>query len=181
MCSGRLPAAVTDHTSNASFAAGNAGPAHELETLSVARLQTHPFLEGLSARHLQTLLASAMPSRFEVGQMIFREGDLANRFYLILQGAVALETFTRARGKLLIQTLGAGEVLGWSWLFAPFKWHFDARAIEPTEAVFFYGTRLREQCEEDHDLGYELIKRAAQVMMQRLQATRRRLLVAHGV
>jgi CRP-like cAMP-binding protein len=173
---------MTDSTSrDASFAPGNAGPAGDLAALSAGRLETHPFLAGLSARHLQTLLASAMPSRFEAGQLIFREGDLANRFYLILRGAVALETFTQARGTLLIQTLGAGEVLGWSWLFAPFKWHFDARAIEPTEAVFFYGTRLREQCEEDHELGYELIKRAAHVMMQRLQATRRRMLVAHGV
>lgn len=173
---------MTDHaSSDVSFAAGHSGPASDLEAVSAVRLETHPFLEGLSARHLQALLASAMPSRFEVGQVIFREGDLANRFYLILRGAVALETFTQTRGTLLIQTLGAGEVLGWSWLFAPFKWHFDARAIEPTEAVFFYGTRLREQCEEDHELGYELIKRAAQVMMHRLQATRRRLLVAHGV
>ena len=70
----------------------------------------------------------------------------------------------------------AGEVCGWSWLFPPYHWHFDARAVEPTEAIFFYGTRLREQCENDHDLGYELMKRMASVIIRRLQTTRRHLL-----
>jgi CRP-like cAMP-binding protein len=54
-------------------------------------------------------------------------------------------------------------------------WHFDALALEPTETIFLYGTPLREECETDHELGYELFKRMARVMMQRLQATRRRL------
>ena len=141
----------------------------------------HPFLQGLTFRQLQILLTSAMRSHFTAGQVIFREGDLANRFYLILEGKVALESYDKDRGALLIQTIGAGDVLGWSWLFPPFTWHFDARALEPIDAIFFYGTRLREQCEEDRDLGYELVKRAAQVMMQRLQATRKKLLLAHGV
>jgi len=94
----------------------------------------------------------------------------------IQQGKVALESGVGDRGTILIQTIGAGEVLGWSWLFPPYYWHFDARALEPTRAIFFYGTRLREYCEEDHDLGYDLIKRMAQVVLTRLQATRRQLL-----
>jgi CRP/FNR family cyclic AMP-dependent transcriptional regulator len=76
----------------------------------------------------------------------------------------------------LIQIIGAGDVLGWSWLFPPFCWHFDARAVKPTEAIFIYGTRVRELCDEDHDLGYELMKRTAEVVIRRLQATRRHLL-----
>ena len=75
-----------------------------------------------------------------------------------------------------IQTLGAGDVLGWSWLFPPYYWNFDARATEQTQAVFFYGTRLREKCEDDSQLGYEMMKRMSAVMLQRLQATRKQLL-----
>ncbi len=141
----------------------------------------HPFLHGLTFRQLQILLANAMRSHFAAGQVIFREGEPANRFYLILEGEVALESYDKERGNVLIQTIGGGDVLGWSWLFPPFTWHFDARALESTDAIFFYGTRLREQCEEDHELGYELIKRAAQVMMLRLQATRKKLLAAHAL
>jgi CRP-like cAMP-binding protein len=97
---------------------------------------------------------------------------------LILKGEVALETSVKEGGIIPIQTLGGGDVLGWSWLFPPYYWHFDARAVSATETVFFYGTRLRERCEEDHDLGYELIKRMAHVVIRRLQATRRQLVAS---
>ena len=140
------------------------------------QIAEHPFLKGMNVPHLKTLAASAMQSHFDKGESIFREGDPANRFYLIQQGKVALESNVRDRGTILIQTIGAGDVLGWSWLFPPYYWHFDARALEPTQAIFFYGTRLREQCEEDHDLGYDLTKRMAQMVLIRLQSTRRQLL-----
>ena len=117
-----------------------------------------------------------MLTKFEPGELLLREGDPANRFYLILRGKVSIESYTSDRGITPIQTLAGGEVLGWSWLFAPYYWHFNARAVELTEAVFFYGTPLRDECEADHDLGYELVKRMAEVMMARLQATRRQLL-----
>ena len=141
----------------------------------------HPFLKGMTEPHLKTLAASAMQSHFDKGELIFREGDPANRFYLIQQGKVALESNVRDRGTILIQTIGGGDVLGWSWLFPPYYWQFDARALEPTQAIFFYGTRLREQCEEDHDLGYELMKRMAEVIIKRLQTTRRQLLEAYDL
>lgn len=136
----------------------------------------HPFLKGFTSRNLQILADSAMHVEFETGQIIFQEGDLANRFYLIESGKVALETPEKDEEPKLIQTIGAGDVLGWSWLFPPYYWHFDARAAEPTKAIFFYGTRLREQCEQDHDLGYELMKRMSEVVIKRLQATRKMLL-----
>jgi CRP-like cAMP-binding protein len=117
-----------------------------------------------------------MVTRFNAGETIFREGDPANRFYLILSGKVAVESYVREQGFKVIQTIGTGEVLGWSWLFPPYYWHFDARAVESTEALFFYGTPLRTECETDHELGYELLKRMAEIMLQRLQATRRQLL-----
>ena len=77
---------------------------------------------------------------------------------------------------MLAPTIGAGEVLGWSWLIPPYQWHFDARAVEETDAIFFYGTALRARCEDDHDLGYELMLRVAAVVMLRLQSARDQLL-----
>ena len=135
-----------------------------------------PFLKGLSSKHLPSLADNAMQSQFRAGELIFREGGPANRFYLIQHGQVALESSRKDRPAVRIQIIGAGDVLGWSWLFPPYGWHFDARALEPTTAIFFYGTRLREECEKDHDLGYKLMKRMAGVMLQRLQAARLQLL-----
>jgi CRP/FNR family cyclic AMP-dependent transcriptional regulator len=136
----------------------------------------HPFLEGLNRHQHQLLTDCAMPVHFEPGELLFREGDPADRFYLLQRGNVALESHTKDRGRALIQTVGAGEVLGWSWLFPPYFWHFDARALEPVDALYIQGRSLREECESDHDLGYELTKRMASVMLRRLQATRRQML-----
>jgi hypothetical protein len=79
------------------------------------------------------------------------------------------------RGTVLIETVGAGSVLGWSWLFPPYYSHFDARAVSPVKTIFFYGTRLREQCESDHELGFQLMKRVAGIFIERLQAARKKL------
>jgi CRP/FNR family cyclic AMP-dependent transcriptional regulator len=136
----------------------------------------HPFMADLSPHQRRLLTDCAMPVKFKPGELLFREGDPANRFYLIQHGSVALEARVGPRAVTRIDLVGAGEVLGWSWLFPPFFWHFDARAAEPTEAVFFYGTPLRAECEADPELGYELMKRMAGIMMRRLQATRKQLL-----
>ena len=135
----------------------------------------HPFLRGLSESHLQALADCAMRLRFAAGETIFREGDPANRFYLLIKGKVALET-ERDEKRFTVQTISGGDVLGWSWMFPPYYTHFDARAIEPTEAMFFYGTRLREMCEEDSDLGYEILNRIAKVVIDRLVATQKKLI-----
>ncbi len=132
----------------------------------------HPFLRGFKPEHLQLLLANALPVQFQADEVIFREGEAANRFYLINEGAVVLETYTKDKGCAVIEQIGAGGVIGWSWLFPPFYWRMDARAVEPTKAIFFYGARLREEAEQDHDLGYELMKRVAAIAIQRLQAAR---------
>lgn len=133
------------------------------------------FFHGLSARHLQLLTDSALEMRFEAGQSLFDEGRSANRFYLILEGSVVLEVELAERGAFPIQTLGPGDDLGWSWLFPPYVLHLGARALVPTKTIFFYGTRLRERCEQDHEFGYELTQRVARVVSQRLQATQQRL------
>jgi CRP/FNR family transcriptional regulator, cyclic AMP receptor protein len=135
--------------------------------------QSHPFLRGLSDENLQRLADASMYCQFEPGEVIFREGEPANRFYLIHSGEVELEAFDTDR-LLAIQKLSAGEVLGWSWLFEPYQWHFNARATQRTTATFYYATRLREECEQDPKFGYELMKRIAHVLMDRLQWTRRK-------
>jgi CRP-like cAMP-binding protein len=135
----------------------------------------HPFCHELAWEHLAFLLDCAMRVEFEAGQTLFQEGEMANRFYLLQRGKVALESRASGEAFVRVQHLGEGEVLGWSWLFPPYCWHFAARALERTEAVFFYGTRLRERCEQDHPFGYELMKRFAQVLIRRLQSTRLRL------
>ena len=135
----------------------------------------------MSPHQLRLVSDCAMPAQFDAGELIFREGDPANRFYLILKGRVALESYIKDKGTTEIQGIGAGDVLGWSWLFPPYFWHFNARALYPTEAVFIHGTPLRDECESDHELGYELMKRMAEVMVTRLQATRRQLLDPPGI
>lgn len=142
--------------------------------ISATLLSRHAFFKGMNWQALEALAANAMHSHFEANEVIFKVGDPANRFYLLLSGRVTLESSPQDGG-LPIQVLEAGDVLGWSWLFPPYFWRFGARAIEPVDAIFFYGTRLREQAEESPAIGYELMKRMTGVMLERLQATRQQL------
>jgi CRP/FNR family cyclic AMP-dependent transcriptional regulator len=132
-----------------------------------------PFFEGLSASHLQLLTKSAMKMQFEPGRQIFREGEPSNRFYLILEGKVEVESESKEGDDVPVTTLGPGDGLGWSWLFPPHYAQFSMRAIEPTKTIFFYGTRLQQQCEDDHDFGYELMKRFAREAIKNLKSMQR--------
>ena len=147
---------------------GNA-PANPL----CALIAKQPFFKGLQKPQFQLLAALAMEREFKAGDCIFREGDPANRFYLILSGKVALHYESREQSGLPAQTLGPGDDFGWSWLFPPYYFLATAQALEPVKTIFFYGTRLRQQCEEDHDLGYEIMKCIAQVAIQHLNTARR--------
>ena len=149
------------------------------QTLEQA-VAAHPFLIGINEHHIRLLVDSAMRTTFEASQLIFREGETANRFYLIESGKVALESPGKGNEPVTIDVVGAGDLLGWSWLFPPFEWHFSARAVEPTNAIFFYGTVLREYCDADPSLGFELFKRMSEVMIKRLQSARTRLLKVEG-
>jgi CRP/FNR family transcriptional regulator, cyclic AMP receptor protein len=139
-------------------------------------LAEHPFFKGLKPEYLQLVTGCASNVRFDTGEYIFHEGEEATRFYLIRQGKVALELFAAQHGLITIETIEAGEVLGWSWLFPPYRWHFSGRVFEPTRAIALDGKCLREKGEADKDLGYELMVRVAQIMLERLNATRIRLL-----
>jgi len=148
-----------------------------LETI----LAQHPFFAGLSERHLHVLTGCASNVVFEQGQVIFREGEQASNFYLLREGRVALEMHAAGIGTITIETLRAGDILGWSWLVPPYRWRFDARAVETTRAIALDGECLRNKCEQDHDLGHELLKRFAEIITQRLMATRLQLLDIYGV
>ena len=139
-----------------------------------------PFLDGLGADRLALLSGCAGNVHFDAGTYLFREGDEADTFYVVRHGSVAIETFVPARGPVTIETVGAGEAVGWSWLFPPYRWHFDARALSPVRATGFDGACLRGKCEADPALGYELLGRFAQLLIERLQWTRLRLLDVYG-
>jgi len=138
-----------------------------------AAVAAHPFLIGINAPHIRVVADCAMRCQFSAGEVIFRKGDTANRFYLIERGKVALES--SAGGQVVrIDEISGGDLLGWSWIFPPYVCHFAARAIEPTKAIFLYGI-LRDYCEADPALGYVLFKRMSEVMMRRLQTARVKL------
>ena len=140
------------------------------------RLAAHPFLQGMLPHHIKLLAQSAAPTHFEAGQIIFKAGEPANGFYLIECGHVALEGSVWEHGPITTDLVSAGEPLGWSWLFPPYLWHFDARATEPTTAICLSGTLLRQHRDEDLMLSHELFRRMSEVMVRRLQAARRKLL-----
>ena len=144
-------------------------------------IKAHPFFQGLEERHLALVVGCARNERHEEGEVLFHEGDEAKWFYVIREGQLALEVFVPGRGPAVLQTLGSGEVLGTSWLFPPYRWQFDARVVSPARLLAFDGQCLRGKCEADHDLGYELAKRAAQIIMQRLSAARLQLLDLYAV
>jgi CRP/FNR family transcriptional regulator, cyclic AMP receptor protein len=136
----------------------------------------HPFCIGLPSDYVDLMIGCAWNIRFEADQHLFREGGEANQFYLIREGKVALEVVAPHRPNLIAETVNEGEVLGWSWLVPPYRWHFDARAIGTVRAIVMSGKCIRVKCEKNHDLGYELLKRTVDIVGQRLEATRFRLL-----
>jgi CRP-like cAMP-binding protein len=133
-------------------------------------------MAGLPAHAIEQLSGFARSVKFDTDQVVLSEGADAAIFYLLLEGRVALSTHAPGKGHLLIQTLGPGEALGLSWLFPPFLWQFDARAVDPVETIALDGPSLRAKFDEDPALGYQLLKRVTPVVLDRLQQTRLRLL-----
>jgi CRP/FNR family cyclic AMP-dependent transcriptional regulator len=138
------------------------------------------FFEGMTSDALALIAGCGSNVGFGPGEQLFREGEPADTFYVVRRGTVAIETFVPTRGAVTIETIEAGDVLGWSWVFPPHRWHFDGRAVTEVRATAFDGACLRGKCEADPALGYELMKRFAQVFSARLAATRLRLLDVYG-
>lgn len=139
------------------------------------QLRAHPFLKGMSPHHYELLALCAVPTEFDAGQIVLREGEPATGFYLIESGTVVLEGKTDDGKTVVIDTISAGEPLGWSWLFPPYLWSFDARATEPCTAICLSGLLLRQHRDDDLTLSQELHKRVCEVMVRRLQAARNKL------
>ncbi len=144
------------------------------EDLSEILLQ-HPFLDGMADNYIQTLLGCASNIHVPEGQYLIHEGQIANKFYLIRTGRLTLEMDVPPRGTVRILTVGPGEVLGWSWLISPYRWHFSACAVAEVRALALDGECLRNKCASDHDFGYEMLERLSHVMERRLEATRLQL------
>ena len=142
---------------------------------TAAALAVHPFLHGMSGDQLAILAQAACNVTLPERRRLFEDGGNASRFWLIQSGCVALDLNVPGQGRTRIETIGIGEMLGWSWLFPPFTWAFGAAAIGPVEAFEFDGRAVRAYCEADPALGYELNRRLVRVMANRLQATRIKL------
>jgi CRP/FNR family cyclic AMP-dependent transcriptional regulator len=128
----------------------------------------------------EQLVGCANTIGFEAGETLFREGEPADVFYVMRRGRVALELYVPGRGPLAIETVDPGEVVGWSWLFPPYTWHFDARAVTSVRAIEVNGACLRAKCDDDPLLGYELMQRFSAVLVDRLNATRLQLADLYG-
>ena len=146
-----------------------------IRTIEELLVETRLFSD-LAPEQLATIAGCGTTAHFDEGEYLFREGGDADTFYVLRSGAVALETHVPGRDPARLTTLHDEDVLGWSWLFPPYRWHLDARALEPVRALAFDGTCLRDKSVEDHELGYELMRRFAEVIVSRLQATRFQLL-----
>ena len=137
---------------------------------------THPFLARLGARHAAALLEVSIPVVFGPGERIFAEGGVADRFWLVERGSIALDQRVPGRGDQVVETLTGAFVLGWSWIAPPYRWHFGAVSRVPTTAIEFDAKLVRRRCDADPALGYAVLSSLAPVIIQRLQATRFRML-----
>ena len=143
-------------------------------------LRGHKFFAGLDPEYLTLITGCARNMVFGQDSFAFREGEPAGEFYLIRDGMLALEVAAPGRGPIVVQTLQAGDVAGFSWLIDEHRWQFDGRVIAPVRAVGVDGVCLRGKCEQDPRLGFELMRRFARLATERLQATRLQLLDVYG-
>ena len=143
-------------------------------------IEKHPFTKGLKPEYLKLLSGIATVMVFGPGDFLLRQGHEADLFYLIEKGKVSIEAFSSTGGPLMLQTLGSGQVLGWSWLVPPYQWRFDARAVEDTTAIAFESQVLRLEMQKDHDLAYEFMSRFLSVLVLRVEAARMQLLETYA-
>jgi CRP-like cAMP-binding protein len=148
---------------------------------SELRLEAHRFFRGMDAAFLGRLSAIAYERSFDTGDLLVREGDSADEFLLVFSGKAALEIVLPGRPRTTIQTLGPGEVIGWSWLVPPYRWRLDARALKPTRALGLDASSLRSVLNADPAHGYAFLLRLLPVIAERLENTQLQLLDLHGV
>lgn len=144
-------------------------------------VRSHPFFAGLPDPDVALISGCAKNVYFRPGTTLAREGEAANRFYVLREGRVSLEIPAPQGGSVKVETLDGGEILGWSWLMPPYLWQFDAVALTGVRALEMDGACLRGKCDADPRLGYELMKRFSVLMAGRLAATRLQLLDLYGL
>jgi len=150
---------------------------HTVETV----LRSHPFLAGLPEGTTELIAACSSLATFEPGQLLLSEGEAADTVFLLHHGQVAVEVHRPAGGSLWIETVGSGHLVGLSWASSPFRWQFDARALEPVSAVAIDVGELRAGLGRHPDLGFALLDRLMGRLVDRLQSTRLRLLDLHAL
>lgn len=143
-------------------------------------IDEHPFFKGIGDDLRELLIGCAANERFEAGQFLAREGQKADKFYLVRAGSVAVEVDVPGKKAIVIETLGEGEVLGWSWIVDPFRTTFDARAQTLVRVLSFDGKCLRTKMAKDPLLGYEVLRRFVPMMAHRLQTARLQMLDIYG-
>ena len=143
-------------------------------------LAEHKFFSGLEPQQIEAIAEHSTRINYNLGDFLMREDDPGTCFFLILFGKVAVEVCTPDRDPIIVSTLGENEVLGYCWLIPPYQCRFDIRAIELTRTICVDGSRLREICEGNHQMGYELLKRTSQMMSKLIEATRMQLLDIYG-
>jgi CRP/FNR family cyclic AMP-dependent transcriptional regulator len=139
-------------------------------------LSSQEFFSGLSQESIGFLASCASEQVIESGEVLFRQSDRAHHFYLIRNGTISIEVPAITGPTLKVQSLGAGQILGWSWLIPPYKWNFQARAEEQTSLFAFDGDAVLARCEEEPQFGYALLKRFASLMAERLEVARRKMM-----
>jgi CRP/FNR family cyclic AMP-dependent transcriptional regulator len=144
-------------------------------------IRKHPFFENLIPEYIELIAGCASLVKFDENHMVLKEGETADNFYLIREGKISLEMNVPDQGTVTLETVGKGDVVGWSWLFAPYQTHFDARALESTRAISFDGKCLRKKIDQDHNLGFHIMIQFVKIIQNRLQATRLKLIDMYGV
>jgi CRP/FNR family cyclic AMP-dependent transcriptional regulator len=147
---------------------------------AVEQLAGFALLDRLSEAQRVTVARTAQEVDIAVGTRLFEEGQPASGCWLIRAGDVALGTSIPGRGQIVVQTLGPGDMLGWSWLVPPHHWHFTATAQTPVAALRLDTDELRELAQQDPALGYPLALGLFEILLARLQGTRARLLDLYG-
>jgi CRP-like cAMP-binding protein len=140
----------------------------------------HPLLAGLPGDAVAEVAGCARNVAYAPGELLLAEGDPADTLFLVRRGRIAIEIHAPGRGPIVIETVGPGAAVGWSWLFPPYRWQFDARAAVAVGVVAVDAACLRAKADADDALGHQLVTRVAAVLLERLQATRIRLLDLYG-
>jgi CRP-like cAMP-binding protein len=139
-----------------------------------------PLFAGMDPERVALIAGCTHHVVFHAGDVLYQEGGAAEEFYVLRHGTVAVQTYVPARGDVTIETVGPGGVVGWSWMFPPYRLHFDVRALTLVRASAIDAACLRAKCDADPALGYDMMSRLTQVLIERIQATRLRLLDVYG-